>query len=96
MLVDGRQVHYLEWGPSDGPAVLCLHGGGQTAYMWEELGSSLRDRYHVLAPDLPWHGDSDPVGRHVAPVDRATIPRCSTSSGWSDSRCVGGRRWAGS
>src|SRR5919106_1324502 len=37
-LVDERQVHYLEWGASTAPPVLCLHGGGQTAYMWEEFG----------------------------------------------------------
>jgi non-heme chloroperoxidase len=29
--------------------------------MYEELGASLRERYHVLAPDLPNHGDSDPL-----------------------------------
>ncbi len=60
-LVEGRQVHYLEWGPSSAPAVVCLHGGGQTAYMYEELGSALRHTHHVLAPDLPDHGDSDPL-----------------------------------
>ena len=73
-VVDGRQVHYLEWGPSGAPPVLCLHGGGQTAYMYEELGAALRARYHVLAPDLPDHGDSDPAsdfGRHAL---AATIP----------------------
>ncbi|MGZ4804613.1 MAG: alpha/beta fold hydrolase [Acidimicrobiia bacterium] len=74
VLVDERQVHYLEWGPSDGPAVVCLHGGGQTAYMWEELGTSLRDRYHVLAPDLPFHGDSDPTGDMSRQAIAATIP----------------------
>ncbi len=60
-LVDGRQVHYLEWGRWGSPPVLCLHGGGQTAYMFEELGAALVDRYHVLAPDLPNHGDSDSI-----------------------------------
>jgi pimeloyl-ACP methyl ester carboxylesterase len=64
VLVDDRQVHYLEWGkPVDGgtprPSVVALHGGGQTAYMFEELGAALADSYHVLAPDLPNHGDSD-------------------------------------
>src|SRR4026209_1750097 len=59
--IEGRQVHYLEWGNRSGSPVLCLHGGGQTAYMYEQLGDSLRDRYHVLAPDLPNHGDSDPM-----------------------------------
>jgi len=73
-VVDGRQVHYLEWGPSSGPPVLCLHGGGQTAYMYEELGAALRTRYHVLAPDLPDHGDSDPVADHDRQALAATIP----------------------
>jgi len=73
-LIEDRQVHYLEWGPSDGAPVLCLHGGGQTAYMFEELGAALRERHHVLAPDLPDHGDSDPsrdFGRHGI---AATLP----------------------
>jgi pimeloyl-ACP methyl ester carboxylesterase len=57
-VVDGRQVHYLEWGHVTAPTVFCLHGGGQTAYMFEEIGAALADRFHVLAPDLPSHGDS--------------------------------------
>lgn len=61
VVVDDRQVHYLEWGPSRAAPVVCLHGGGQTAYMWEELGSALAHDHHVLAPDLPGHGDSDPL-----------------------------------
>ncbi|HEY3143303.1 MAG TPA: alpha/beta hydrolase [Acidimicrobiales bacterium] len=60
-MVAGRQVHYLEWGHRRLPPVLALHGGGQTAYMFEELGAAVGDRYHLLAPDLPGHGDSDPL-----------------------------------
>lgn len=62
VVADNRQVHYLEWGPSRAPAVVCLHGGGQTAYMYEAIGAALSSRYHVLAPDLPAHGDSEPLG----------------------------------
>ncbi|HWA67986.1 MAG TPA: alpha/beta hydrolase [Mycobacteriales bacterium] len=58
-LVDGRQVHYLEWGHAGAPAVLALHGGGQTAYMFEDIGAKLRDKCHVIAIDLPGHGESD-------------------------------------
>jgi len=61
VVVDDRQIHYLEWGHSSAPPVVCLHGGGQTAYMWEELGTALASDHHVLAPDLPGHGDSDPL-----------------------------------
>ncbi len=60
-IVEGRQVHYLEWGSGAAPPVVCLHGGGQTAYMWEELGAALAPTHHVFAPDLPGHGDTDPV-----------------------------------
>ena len=77
-VIDGRQVHYLEWGSSAAPAVLCLHGGGQTAYMYEELGAALGARYHVLAPDLPDHGDSDPAhdyGRHA--LAATLLPLCA-------------------
>jgi pimeloyl-ACP methyl ester carboxylesterase len=59
VVVAERQVHYLEWGRADRPPVLALHGGGQTAYMFEEFGKALRETHHVLAPDLPGHGDSD-------------------------------------
>jgi pimeloyl-ACP methyl ester carboxylesterase len=73
-IVEGRQVHYLEWGSSAARPVVCLHGGGQTAYMWEELGAALAPAHHVFAPDLPGHGDTDPVDE----IDRrslaATIP----------------------
>jgi pimeloyl-ACP methyl ester carboxylesterase len=73
-IVDDRQVHYLEWGRSDAPAVLCLHGGGQTAYMYEELGARLAGEYHVLAPDLPDHGDSDPAASGDRHGLAATLP----------------------
>lgn len=89
-MVDGRQVHYLEWGPSAGPPVVCLHGGGQTAYMYEELGAALGDRYHVLAPDLPGHGDSDPVhesvNRHAL---AATVPPLLAAFGFERAALVG-------
>ena len=77
-VVEDRQVHYLEWGHSAAPAVLCLHGGGQTAYMYEELGAALCNRYHVLAPDLPNHGDSesmDTMGRHA--IAGTVAPLCA-------------------
>jgi pimeloyl-ACP methyl ester carboxylesterase len=74
-IVEERQIHYLEWGHGGLPDVLCLHGGGQTAYMYEEVGAALGHRYHVLAPDLPNHGDSDALVDGFGPMGIAeTIP----------------------
>jgi pimeloyl-ACP methyl ester carboxylesterase len=91
-MVDGRQVHYLEWGQAGYPAILCLHGGGQTAYMFEDLGAALAGRYYVLAYDLPDHGDSDPLTDEVS-LDRhvlaATVPRMCAEFGVERTVLVG-------
>lgn len=89
VVVDDRQVHYLEWGRSTAPAVVCLHGGGQTAYMWEELGAALAGRYHVLAPDLPWHGDSDPIDDMSRQALAASLPGLLAEFGIEQAAFVG-------
>src|SRR5438128_373291 len=88
-IVDERQVHYLEWGRSAAPPVVCLHGGGQTAYMWEELGAALAGTHHVLAPDLPGHGDSDPVDAIDRRSMAATIPPLLAEFGVTRAAFVG-------
>lgn len=88
-VIEGRQIHYLEWGPARAPAVLCLHGGGQTAYMYEELGAALRDDYHVFAPDLPDHGDSDPPEEFGRFGIAATLPALYAHFGLERAAIVG-------
>lgn len=89
VVIDDRQVHYLEWGRASAPPVVCLHGGGQTAYMWEELGAALAGRYHVLAPDLPGHGDSDPIDAIDRNVFAATLPGLLAEFGIERAALVG-------
>jgi len=48
-----------EFGPEDGPAVLLLHGGGQTRRSWKNGGVRLAHAgYRVTAIDARGHGDS--------------------------------------
>jgi pimeloyl-ACP methyl ester carboxylesterase len=75
-VVGGNQVHYLAWGRPSAAPVVCLHGGGQTAYLFEELGAALRDQWFVIAPDLPGHGDSDvdaSVSARTGGLDRRSL-----------------------
>jgi pimeloyl-ACP methyl ester carboxylesterase len=88
-VVDDRQVHYLEWGAVRAANVLCLHGGGQTAYMYEELGAALAPRYHVLAPDLPNHGDSDPIEETSRHALAGTLPALFAHFGIAPAVVVG-------
>lgn len=48
----------IQEGPSDGPVVLLLHGAGVGAWMWRDQVAVLRERYRVIAPDLPGHDHS--------------------------------------
>ena len=49
-------------GAGKGPALVLLHGGGESALSWRWVMPALAKRYYVLAPDLPGCGDSDLVG----------------------------------
>ena len=55
--VEGKKLHYLTARP--GPALILLHGYTQTSRMWRPLIHKLKDRFTVIAPDLPGIGDSD-------------------------------------
>jgi lipase len=48
-----------EWGPADGPTVVCLHGVTGHGERWERLATERWTRFHVLAPDLRGHGRSE-------------------------------------
>lgn len=48
------------WGADSSPPLLLLHGGGQTRGAWGNAGARLAGLgWHVVAPDLRGHGDSD-------------------------------------
>jgi esterase len=64
--MDGLRLRYLEWGqPSSDPIVL-IHGFSSTADAWTRVGEALEAEYHIIAPDLRGHGESewDPQERY--------------------------------
>ena len=52
------RLHYLDWGNATAPPLLLLHGNRDHAHNWDWVARRLQDRYHVIAPDLRGHGDS--------------------------------------
>ena len=52
------RLHYVDWGNGDRPPLLMIHGGRDHCRNWDWTAAALRDRYHVIAPDLRGHGDS--------------------------------------
>ena len=57
--VNGLNLHYLDWGNSNAPVLLLLHGLCGNAHYWDFLADRMKNDYHVLALDLRGHGDSD-------------------------------------
>ncbi len=59
------RLHYLDWGNplqqgnGDAPDMLLVHGVHDHCHSWDWLAQSLRDHFHVVAPDMRGHGDSE-------------------------------------
>ena len=52
------RLHYLDWGNEDAPPLLMIHGNRDHCHNWDWMADRLADEYHILAPDLRGHGDS--------------------------------------
>ena len=52
------RLHYVDWGNEGAPPLLMVHGGRDHCRNWDWVAERLRDRYHIIAPDLRGHGDS--------------------------------------
>jgi pimeloyl-ACP methyl ester carboxylesterase len=58
--IDGRRLHYLEWGAGRRRSILLLHGIGDNAHIWDHCASDLsRQGLRVIALDQRGHGLSD-------------------------------------
>ncbi len=69
ILVDGLNVHYWEAGETNARPLLLIHGGfGDAKLHWEPVLPLLAETFHVLAPDLPGFGQSQPL-----PVKRTDV-----------------------
>lgn len=64
---DGARVAYREIGA--GTPLALLHSGLLTHKEWEPAVEHLADRYRVVLPDLPLHGDSEDRPRHPYTLD---------------------------
>ncbi|MET0183722.1 MAG: alpha/beta hydrolase [Caulobacterales bacterium] len=53
------KLHYVDWGNEAAPPLLLIHGGRDHSRNWDWVAERLRDRFHIIAPDLRGHGDSE-------------------------------------
>jgi pimeloyl-ACP methyl ester carboxylesterase len=55
----GLRLHYADWGNEAAPPLFLIHGGRDHCRSWDVIARSLQPHFHVMAPDLRGHGDSD-------------------------------------
>jgi pimeloyl-ACP methyl ester carboxylesterase len=55
----GLRLHYLEWGEIGKPDLLLVHGWTNFSLSWSAVANYFQDRFHIIAPDLRGHGESD-------------------------------------
>jgi pimeloyl-ACP methyl ester carboxylesterase len=85
------RLNYLDW-RGTGPALILIHGLADSPHVFDDLASSLRDQFHVIAYARRGHGHSDapagPYGQETLVedlrqfLDQLAIPRASLL-GWS-------------
>ena len=84
--VNGLRLHYLDWGASGLPPVVCVHGYTSSAEAFNAPARHLQDRFHIIAPDVRGHGESawsptaayqygDQIGDLAALVDELQLSR---------------------
>lgn len=56
---NGINIHYLDWGNTDKPDLVMIHGLRGHAHSWDDVSAALCEDYHVLAMDQRGRGDSD-------------------------------------
>ena len=52
------RLHYADWGNESAPPLILLHGGRDHCRNWDWVAERLRHDWHLIAPDLRGHGDS--------------------------------------
>jgi len=55
----GLRLHYVDWGNEAAPPLILVHGGLDHCRNWDAIARALQPHFHVVAPDLRGHGDSE-------------------------------------
>jgi pimeloyl-ACP methyl ester carboxylesterase len=53
------RLHYADWGNTSAAPMLLVHGVQDHCHSWDWIAEVFADRFHVVAPDLRGHGDSE-------------------------------------
>jgi pimeloyl-ACP methyl ester carboxylesterase len=87
----GLRLHYVDWGNEAAPPLVLVHGGLDHCRNWDAIARELQPHFHVVAPDLRGHGDSEwAKGSSYSLADHVyDLSRLIRSAGLQDPALVG-------
>lgn len=56
---NGINIHYLDWGNTDKPDLVMIHGLRGHAHSWDDVSAAVCQDYHVMALDQRGRGETD-------------------------------------
>ena len=56
VVCEGRELHYMEWGPAHAETVIAWHGLARTGRDMDEIAGHLSSRFRVICPDTIGRG----------------------------------------
>ena len=59
LTINGLKIHFREWGTSQLPPLIILHGFDAHSRSWDHVAAALADHYRVFVPDIRGNGESD-------------------------------------
>lgn len=63
------RVHYEDVGDPTKPTIVLVHGYGDSFLSWEKVVDRLKDRFHLIVPDMPGHGLTRAPNAFIAQQD---------------------------
>lgn len=85
------RLHYADWGNPTAPPLVLIHGGLDHCRNWDAIARALQPHFHIVAPDLRGHGDSEwAKGSSYTLVDNvADLAHLIAVAGLKDAAIVG-------
>jgi esterase len=57
--LNGLRIHYFEWSGAGTRPLVLMHGLRDYACYWQDCANRLLDDFHIFAPDMRGHGESE-------------------------------------
>jgi pimeloyl-ACP methyl ester carboxylesterase len=91
IMINSLRLHYLDFGNSAKPPLICIHGLSGNAHSFDALAAHLTSDYHVISIDVRGRGDSQwgPSDDYTPAAYNSDLAALIEQCGWSRVTLIG-------